>query len=323
MKDVTLILQGKVEPEQMELWKKNYKDWNVIVSTWEDVDFNFRGGFFSKWLPKKWKLVINKYPLVRFRSTSNLDYQILTTLGGLEQVNTKWVIKARCDEYWSNLDKVVDKMKMYPNKIITSSMYFRKWGMYKFHISDKIIAGTTDNLFLMFESTLHNIELNFYNSPIPESQLGLGFVVGKEKGLNLDDIKHRLNLELLPIYNSDETSTYTELSDIMSKIVNSSMELLTQDLLKLQKNPDWNSAKKKLEYISQLSGYCINKIDRNNFGVYDDKSLMRKWFEIVDVNELKPYISTRSNGGKNGGRIYYRDNFVNEKEDSMTNIHQD
>ena len=185
MKDVTLILQGKVEPEQMELWKKNYKDWNVIVSTWEDVDFNFRGGFFSKWLPKKWKLVINKYPLVRFRSTANLDYQILTTLGGLEQVNTKWVIKARCDEYWSNLDKVVDKMKMYPNKIITSSMYFRKWGMYKFHISDKIIAGTTDNLFLMFESTLHNIEISFWNSPIPESQLGVGFIMGKEKGLNL------------------------------------------------------------------------------------------------------------------------------------------
>lgn len=322
MKDVTLVLQGRVEPEQMELWKKHYKDWNVIVSTWEDVDFNFNGGVFSKWLPKNWKLILNKYPLIRFQPSANLDYQIITTLSGLNEVKTKWVIKARCDEYWSNLDKFVDKMKQTPEKIVTSSMYFRKWGMYKFHISDKIIGGTTDNLLLMFESTLHNLDLKLYNSSVPETQLGFGYIVGKEHDLDLDDITWRLNLELINIEKSDTIVTKDEMVSAITKIMNHSVSMFSEDLSSDQ--IDFKSVNHKFENISAICSYALNKTSKHGYTPFDDKKLMRKWFEIVDINELKPYIATRSNGKRGSGeRIYFRDNFNNKKEDSMTNIHQD
>ena len=324
MKDVTIVLQGRVNPEQMELWKKNYKDWNVIVSTWEDVDFDFNGGIFSKWLPKKWKLIINKYPLVRFRPQANLDYQIITTLSGLNEVKTKWVIKARCDEYWSNLDKVIDKIKKHPEKIVCSSMYFRKWGLYKFHISDKIIAGNIDNLKLMFESTLHNLDLNFYSSSIPESQLGLGYIVAKEPQLDLEDLSYRLNLELLGVKESDSVITKDEVSEAITKIMNHSVNIFSEHLTLDSKNIEWDVIKNKMELISSISSYCINKLEKNKYKPFDDKKLMKKWFEIIDINELKPYVCTRQKGIRGSGdRIWFRDNFDNEKEDSMTNIHQD
>ena len=57
----------------------------------------------------------------------------------------------RTDEYYSNLDKVFTKMKRNPEKIVSSSMFFRKYGMYKFHCSDKLLGGATDNLIGMYE----------------------------------------------------------------------------------------------------------------------------------------------------------------------------
>jgi hypothetical protein len=321
MQDVTIILQGRVGSEQMELWKKHYKNWNVVVSTWEDVDFDFNGGIFSKWLPKKWKLVINKYPLVRFKKHANLDYQIITTLSGLNEVKTKWVIKARCDEYWSNLDVFVKKMKEESEKITTSSMYFRKWGMYRFHISDKIIGGTLDNLLLMFESTLHNLEINFYNTLVPESQLGLGFIVGKEKELNLDKLKNRINLDLAQIHPIDTKTLKKELSKAIENILNTSTKVLANNFQ--QDSLDLSEILKKFEHINDLSNYCITKIKSNQHEPVDDKELLRKWFQIVNIDELKPYISTRSNGGPNYSRIYYRDDFDHEKETSLTDINQD
>ena len=56
MKDVTIILQGVVNSHQLEMWKKNHKNSKVIISTWEDCDFDF-GGIITKWLPSKWKVI--------------------------------------------------------------------------------------------------------------------------------------------------------------------------------------------------------------------------------------------------------------------------
>ena len=110
MDDLTIILQGVVNPLQIELWKTNHKNSKVIISTWVDCKFNFDG-----WLPKNWKLIINPYPLLRFAPTANLDYQIISTLSALNVVDTKWVIKMRADEYWSNLDKIYNFYVSYSN----------------------------------------------------------------------------------------------------------------------------------------------------------------------------------------------------------------
>ena len=43
---------------------------------------------------------------------------------------------------------------------------------------------------------------------------------------------------------------------------------------------------------------------------------MIKWFDVIDINELKPYIATKS-GFK--GRLWYRDNFDNDENDCFSN----
>ncbi len=45
---------------------------------------------------------------------------------------------------------------------------------------------------------------------------------------------------------------------------------------------------------------------------------MQKWFDIIDINELKPYIATSFQGKK--GRVWYNSDFDNEKEDCVSDI---
>ena len=319
MEDVTIILQGVVEAEQMELWKKHHKNTKVIISTWEDTKFNFEGTGFSNWLPKKWKLIKNQYPLIRFRPQANLDYQIISTLKALDEVDTKWVIKMRCDEYWSNLPKILKMMRMNPNKLVSGSMFFRKWGMYPFHCSDKLLGGTTDNLRLMYESTLHNLETNLWDTNIPESQLGLGYVVAKERANEFSTLSQSLNT-----YNQlpEERQTLKGVINASGIVIKELSEIVTNHLRPLEGEDlfDWGLVERKLIYSKNvLANASVLAENLVHSKPIDDKFYMKKWFEIIDVNELKPYIATR-NFGDERGRVWYRDNFDNDENDCLTDI---
>ncbi len=114
LENCTILIQGRIDSECLNLWIKNHKNNNVVLSIWEDEDL-------SKYkIPKSWKVVVNQYPFVRFRASANLDYQLITTLKGLNSVKTYWVVKVRADEYWSNLDKIYDKSVFGINVFIKS-----------------------------------------------------------------------------------------------------------------------------------------------------------------------------------------------------------
>jgi len=172
IEDLTIVIQGRCEEEQLKLWIDNYSEWNVVLSTW--IDFNFDLDF-----PKKWKIIKSQYP-IRFVDMQNIDLQIVSTLNGLKEVNTQYAIKVRGDEFFSNLELVYDKMKEVYPKVLVSSIFFRPLGLYLYHISDHFICSTTENLKLMFEKTydLLNNHTKFNNSP--ESHLGFSFIAGKE-----------------------------------------------------------------------------------------------------------------------------------------------
>jgi hypothetical protein len=317
MKDLTIILQGIVNPHQIEMWKKNHKNSKVIISTWTDCEFNFKG-----WLPDNWKLIINPYPLLRFAPIANLDYQIISTLKALDEVDTKWVIKMRADEYWSNIDKIYDKMQINSEKIVSGSMFFRKWGLFPFHIGDKILGGTKDNLTLMFESTLQNLEMKLWDYKIPESQLGFGYIIGKDNSINSQYLKEQLanfsnkrtkqNLNVESI----TTSIYKGLEVVTQK----SFGILTNEFNYSAKKIYFDDIKKELDYMIQILTNVSANISDFRFTPLDDKPYMKKWFDIIDVNELKPYVATRNFG--NGRRVWYKDDFNNNAEDCLTNINK-
>jgi hypothetical protein len=312
--DYTILLQGRIEKETFELWIKNHKNSNVVLSIWEDENLS------AYKIPKKWKIIINQYPLVRFRKIANLDYQIITTLKGLYKVDTQWVIKMRCDEYWSNLDNIYDRMLSNPQKIVTGSMFFRKWGMYPFHCSDKILGGTVNNLIGMFESTLHNLDTHYSNSNIPEVQLGIGWLMVNEP--NLPFKKH-----------IKEVNNKNFKSEITVNHINNASKIITKEMLdvtidELTTKPeeiDWEYVQRKLIRWRDILNNIIGDIhldDIQNTNAVDEKEVMRKWFDIINIDELKPYVATRNFGGETG-RVWYRDNFNNEEEDCLTNINKD
>lgn len=150
MKNVTILLQGKVLQDSVDFLVQHYPTANVVISTWIGHGLDLSN------LPHSYNVVLTKLP--EDGGAQNMNYQILSTLNGLRFVNTDYVIKLRGDEYYSNLDYVAYEISMNPSKIHCSSVFFRHWSFMEYHISDHIIAGTTQNLKLMFESTKFNLE---------------------------------------------------------------------------------------------------------------------------------------------------------------------
>lgn len=164
MEDVTVIIQGRLYQESYDYYIKTYKGFKVIISTWIDNTIDFKN------LPDNFKVILSPYP--KEIGGQNLNYQITSTLNGLEAVTTKYTIKVRGDEYWSNLESVLNRVKHSPNKLHTSSVYFRAWSHMQYHISDHMIAGTTENMKVMFESSKYNFDnklITYLKNGVPET----------------------------------------------------------------------------------------------------------------------------------------------------------
>ena len=230
IEDLTIIIQGRCEDETLKMWFENYSNHKVIISTWNDYTIPFD-------IPSNWKLV--KVDGVDFDSAGNghmqnLEYQIVSTLNGLNLTETKYAIKVRGDEYWTEVDKIFHLLKS-DEKLLCSSMFFRPLNCpYPFHIGDHIICGTVENMKIMLNKTKENLILNLRNNNTPESNLGMAYVQEKE------------NYSIQKMF------------DICNTI-------------------SWDS-------------------------------YMKKWFDIFDVNLLKPYIATQKDRGV---RVHYRNNFTN------------
>lgn len=145
MEDVTIIIQGRLLQETYDFAIRNYTNCPVIISTWVDNKISFKN------LPNNFKIVLSQYP--KDFGDQNFHLQILSTLAGLQMVNTKYVIKMRGDEYWSNTHRIIESIKFNENKVWVSPIFFRAWQYAEYHISDHIIAGTTSNLDIMFSES--------------------------------------------------------------------------------------------------------------------------------------------------------------------------
>lgn len=150
MENTTIIIQGKLEQDSYNFYINKYKNCPVVISTWTDCKIDFSA------LPKNFKLIIA--PLVAESGEQNLNYQLISTLNALDNVKTKYVIKMRGDEYWSYPENIYQSIITEPDKIHCSSVFFRAWQYCEYHMSDHIIAGTTENLKLLFETSKHNYD---------------------------------------------------------------------------------------------------------------------------------------------------------------------
>ena len=155
MKDVTLIIQGRLYQDSYDFYIKNYTQCPVIISTWTDCKIDFSN------IPNNFIVILAPLPLDSGKQ--NINYQLVSTLNALKRVTTPLVIKIRGDEYYSNIESIYNQIKMEQNKIHTASIFFRAWQFAEYHISDHIIAGTKERVMLMFKESKKNFDTGEMN----------------------------------------------------------------------------------------------------------------------------------------------------------------
>lgn len=211
MEQVTLLIQGKVLQSTYDFYYKLYPTTPIIVSTWENSDVECDGNT---------TLIKSKYPDDFGHQNKNL--QIQSTIAGLSFVTTKYVIKLRGDEEYSNLEHAIDILLKNDDKILTSPVFFRKWNKYPYHISDHILIGTTININTMFQAAARNSDLSndiYIHYDIPEQAL-CKFYIEDREGVKLDNNydNKKYMIKYFDIISLDNHIPYKIVANIQNKI---------------------------------------------------------------------------------------------------------
>jgi len=175
--DFTLVIQGPADRKDrldaihaLPEYKKHFK--NIIVSTWtEHLSHELLGPLWENAVIYTDQTInIDKELILPY----NIGHQVLSTLKGLLAAKTKYVIKLRIDESYSNLWKVADKFLEDTNKYVTGSSFLcPKSDGFFFEAPDHIIACRTDLLIDTFAIALQRLYAGTYDrnqdgDPAPE-----------------------------------------------------------------------------------------------------------------------------------------------------------
>lgn len=173
----TLLIQGRIENECLSYYLDTYQDKiRIIISTWDDF-------IFSREIHSNVKVITSRKPQVA--GYQNYNYQLFSTINGLLQTETDYVIKARGDEYY-NIDKILHVIDSH--FIYSIPIFFRPFSVYPYHISDHLIFGKTQNLkdMFLYASHIYLNDSSFLNSceSVNSCESGLTRAYLRLKGFN-------------------------------------------------------------------------------------------------------------------------------------------
>ena len=180
--DVTIVMQGPLVNywgAMSEGLGKIYEYLEVvngvIISSWDDSLDRFEPNKLEQAVGHdSIELItddINKYD--GYYNNSNICYQVASSLNGLKKVNTRYAIKMRCDEYYTDLSEFIELMKSSPEKLTTSNFLFNPDSIEQFHPSDHVAGGYTKNILGMYETALGYCKKFTGIEPIDAEQIGI------------------------------------------------------------------------------------------------------------------------------------------------------
>lgn len=184
MENTTLVVQGDLKEDTYKFYCRFYPSVNKIFSTWEGNEKSMRWKNIANLHSPSDFFIVSKKPERFGIYEINLERRVVGTLVAMEKVATKQCIILRGDEWYSNLDCVGNFMSDAPDRIHTTNVFFRKWEICPFHIGDHVLAGSTENLRLMFGRTMINMvtkkELGPKGKPMPAAAiLGKSYMEAK------------------------------------------------------------------------------------------------------------------------------------------------
>jgi hypothetical protein len=220
---ITIVIQGRLEKECYDFCVENYKDYPVIISTWENT-ISMLG---INNIPDNFTIIENKVPVEH--GYQNFNLQVESTLVALELVKTEYVIKMRGDEYYSNIEYLLEKVTSLPQMVFTSPIFFRAWKPYKFHISDHLIVGTTDNIKKMFVGA-KNTNLRCDKKFSPEQILTIEYLLSHNEkpliGSKMNDSKKDLMKKYFSILNLENLKDYKITANVIKKVYKNNFDLV-------------------------------------------------------------------------------------------------
>jgi hypothetical protein len=220
---ITIVIQGKIEKECYDFYVENYKEFPVIISTWEGTISSLK----IENIPKNFTIIENEIP--EEKGYQNFFLQLESTIAGLNKVNTEFVIKMRGDEYYSNIPYLLEKVKEFPELIHTCPVFFRRWNYYKLHISDHLIVGKTDYLKNMFTKA-KNTKLNCDKKFSPEQILTIEYLLSR--GINtliegkMNDKSKNVMKQYFSILDLEKLKDYRITTNTIKKIYKNNFDLV-------------------------------------------------------------------------------------------------
>lgn len=179
MRNTTILIQGRLTKDSLEFYKNNYQDYPKVLSLWNDNNIDLSD------LTDDFKVILSEKPTNGGRD--NRNFQTVSVLNGLELVDTEYVIKMRADEYISNIDYVIEQISLQDDKLYCLPIFFRPWSVYRYHISDHLIAGSKTQLLNMFSTAYEMSNDNFYDRYCNEQFLTLAFLHKKYPDVDFYD----------------------------------------------------------------------------------------------------------------------------------------
>lgn len=218
MEDVTILIQGKITQETYNFYIEAYPQYPIIISTWSNHQLDL------SYFPHNLTLVQTHLP--QTPGEQNMNYQFISTLNGLDNVKTKYVIKFRGDEYYSNVNTLVESIKSNTSKIWTAPIFFRHPFHFKYHISDHIIGGTIESIKFMYSAAKYAFdnELIFHIKDgvkhkywEPEIHLTRSFLMAKYKTDLVNENAGEIMFENFDVFNLEKLKPYKIVANIFRK----------------------------------------------------------------------------------------------------------
>jgi WavE lipopolysaccharide synthesis len=159
--DFTLMFQGPLHKNFIYGLLNNYREYtdNIVISHWDTDNLELLEYLKEYNIPHK--LVTNTFhKKYNVYHNQNVYYQAYTTLRGMREVTTPFVLKMRTDQWYGNLVPMFEAVRNNPNKYVCVNLHFRPEVLVKYHASDKLIGGNTSDMLRTFEIAEHRIVNN-------------------------------------------------------------------------------------------------------------------------------------------------------------------
>jgi len=226
-KDFTLIIQGPMHRNMLTMCLL-HPNIHTIISTWDDPTWTHPTiqEYLAPIKRDNLQIIVNKPPkpskLETLYNKQNRYLQFLSTHKGLMWAQTKYVIKARSDEYYSDLSPMMHALLLDDKKLVTNDVFFRRVEYLRYHPSDHLLCGQTTKMKELFSKLMYDCQFNqdflkfapfnqFHFFLFVEQQIGMKWVEMHEK---IDQYPYKF------------PSEYSEVKGLMIKyfdIVNNSM----------------------------------------------------------------------------------------------------